>query len=106
MFSFCIMLLTHQPAFEAKNIIQYIIRLLMLMLKLRISCSANSSIRFKYDQVLKIGLSILLGSFLQTAIVLVFCPSCSPFKFSLNLAYMASRRRLWSIAKNLNYEVA
>jgi len=63
----------------------------------------NGSVRFKFDSrnSIEIGLTVVLGIFLQTAIVLSFVP-ISPVQTFLNLAYnvMTSRRRLWSIANN------
>jgi len=76
------------------------------MLKSRISCSARSSIRFKFDQLLEIRLTILQYIFLQTAIVLVLCPNSIAPLFKLLLMYMASRRGLWSIANTTTTKVS
>src|SRR6218665_1250087 len=50
----------------------------MFMLKMRISCSVSSSVRFEFNQ--------LPGIFLQAAIVRVLCPQLLPsLKFSVLL---------------------
>jgi len=53
--------------------------------------------------ICSIGLTILLGIFLQTAIVFVLCHKCSLFK--LFWMYMANTRPLWSIANTTTTEV-
>jgi len=74
------------------------------MLKLHISCMVNGGVRFKFDQLLVIGLIIILGILLQIAIVLVLCAIASPSNL-LNLAYLTSRRRLSALQTTLKCSI-
>ena len=55
------LVLALQPVLEDNFVsISTLCTFILFMVKLHISCSVNSSVRFKFDQLLEIGLTIIV----------------------------------------------